>query len=41
VWAASNGVVLGKEKPVLFRNNFPGFLKVVDTWIERGSPCPS
>jgi hypothetical protein len=41
VWAASNGVVLGKEKPVLFKNNFPGFLEVVDTWIERGSPCPS
>jgi hypothetical protein len=41
VWAASNGLVLGKQKPVPFPNNFPGFLKVVDTWIDRGGPCPS
>ncbi len=40
VWAASNGLVLGKQKPVPFPNNFAGFLKVVDGWIDRGGPCP-
>jgi hypothetical protein len=47
VWAASVGVVydmnsgMRHEKAVLFPGNFPGFLKVVDAWIDLGGPCPS
>ena len=47
VWATSDGLVYdmntGKphEKTVLYPHNFPGFLKVVDGWIDRGGPCPA
>jgi hypothetical protein len=43
-WASSDGVVYSSgahEKAVLFPHNFPGFLKVVDGWIDRGGPCPA